>query len=63
MLEYCSGVVESDASDVFISFATERKSLFLFYFKSRSILECKNVLDKIPQDKLCRLTQNIIKVQ
>ena len=32
MLEYCSGVVERDASDLFISFATERKSLFFVLF-------------------------------
>ncbi|KAJ7387336.1 Calcineurin-binding protein cabin-1 [Desmophyllum pertusum] len=34
----------------------------LFGCIDRSILECKNVLDKIPQDKLSRLTLNIIKV-
>ncbi|XP_078360870.1 calcineurin-binding protein cabin-1-like isoform X1 [Oculina patagonica] len=34
----------------------------LFGCIDRSILECKDVLEKIPQDKLSRLTQNVIKV-
>ena len=34
------------------------KSLFF----PRSILKCKDVLDKISQDKLNRLTHNIVKV-
>jgi len=53
-------VVKYGAFEVFISVWMEKKSLF--FFQTRSILECKNVLEKIPQDKLCRLTQNIIKV-
>lgn len=32
------------------------------FFSPRSILECKDVLDKISQDKLSRLTHNIVKV-
>lgn len=34
----------------------------LFACIDRSILECKDVLDKIPQDKLSRLTHNVVKV-
>lgn len=34
----------------------------IFFFFRRSILECKDVLDKISQDKLSRLTHNIVKV-
>lgn len=34
----------------------------LFACIDRSILECKDVLDKISQDKLSRLTHNIVKV-
>ena len=39
----------------------EELTLNLFFFP-RSILECKDVLDKISQDKLSRLTHNIVKV-
>lgn len=34
----------------------------LFACVDRSMLECSDVLDKIPQDKLSRLTNNIVKV-